>query len=215
MRVAAESIAAKEPELRKSDRTRIAILDAALEFLWTKPFRALTVAELMTIAGASRSTFYQYFHDLHELMEALLEGLKHSILEVANPWLTSESNVIEELHRSLEGLVEVCHAQGPILRAVAEASTADDRLELSWSDFLKAFDDAVTDRIERHQELGLIGDFEARPIAVALNRLDASLLIHAFGRHPRTHPQTVLDAIVRIWTSTLYGTAQPAEPLAS
>ena len=54
---------------RKSERTRQAILDAALNFLWTHPFRELTVGELMSLAGTSRSAFYQYFEDLHELME--------------------------------------------------------------------------------------------------------------------------------------------------
>jgi len=41
-----------KPVIRKSDRTRQAILDAAVEFLWVRPFRDMTVAELMTIAKA-------------------------------------------------------------------------------------------------------------------------------------------------------------------
>jgi TetR/AcrR family transcriptional regulator, ethionamide resistance regulator len=45
---------------RKSDKTRAAILSAALEFFWHKPFRDLTVGELMRRVGASRPTFYQY-----------------------------------------------------------------------------------------------------------------------------------------------------------
>lgn len=73
-----------------------------------------------------------------------------------------------------------------------------------WTKFLAKFDDAVTARIEDHQQQGLIADFEARPVAIALNRMDASLLIDAFGRRPRRQQQPVLDAILRIWTSTLY-----------
>ena len=45
----------------KAERTRAAILDAALGFLWLRPFRELTVSELMESTGASRSAFYQYF----------------------------------------------------------------------------------------------------------------------------------------------------------
>ena len=43
----------------KSDRTRAAILNAALDFLWTHPFRDMTVASLMESTGVSRSAFYQ------------------------------------------------------------------------------------------------------------------------------------------------------------
>jgi hypothetical protein len=30
------------------------------------------------------------------------------------------------------------------------------------------------------------------------------LFIHAFGRHPRSNPEPVREAITRIWMSTLY-----------
>ena len=193
-----------DSKLRKSDRTRGAILDGALEFLWTRPFREMTVTELMSITGVSRSAFYQYFHDLHELMEILLQGVAEAIFEASDPWLNGEGDASVLLPQSLAALVEVCYESGPILRAVAEASTTDERLECAWAAFLTAFDDAVSERIEQHQAEGLIPKFDARPVAIALNRLDASLVIDAFGRHPRSNPEPVREAITRIWMSTLY-----------
>lgn len=190
--------------LRKSERTRQAILDGALEFLWSRPFREMTVAELMAITGVSRSAFYQYFTDLHDLIETLLRGIEEDIFEVAVPWLSGEGEPTALLQESLAGLVRVCYERGPILRAVADASTADERLERSWAKFLTKCDDAVTDRIKEHQAEGLIAAFAARPVAIALNRLDASLLIHAFGRRPRGEPKAVRESLTRIWRSTLY-----------
>ncbi len=195
----------KRSTLRKSERTRQAILDAALKFLWTHPFRELTVAELMSLAGTSRSAFYQYFEDLHDLMEALLEALKEDIFDVAAPWLQGEGDPIPLLEETMAGLVRVCYRQGPILRAVSDAAPMDARLEKAWTDFLKDFDDAVTNRIEHHQAAGLIKPFDARPVAIALNRMDAYLLIHHFGRRPRGNQQSALAAILRVWVSTLYG----------
>jgi len=197
----------QQPEytkLRKSARTRQAILDGALEFFWSRPFRELTVAELMSIAGASRPAFYQYFDDLYDLMETLLRGIEEEIFEAAAPWFSGEGDPTVLLHQSLAGLVRVGYDSGPILRAVADASSSDERLELVWAKFLATFDDAVTARIEQQQEAGLISPFDARPVAVALNRLDASLLIYAFGRSPRSNPAPVREAITRIWASTLY-----------
>ncbi len=190
---------------RKSERTRQAILDGALEFLWSRPFREMTVAELMSIVGASRPAFYQYFEDLHDLMETLLRGLEDEIFGATDPWFSGEGDPIAMLSESQAGLVRVGYDRGPILRAVADASPSDECLELSWAKFLAAFDDAVTARIEQHQEEGLIPPFNARPVAIALNRLDASMLIDAFGRRPRGDPKPVHEAITRIWSSTLYG----------
>ena len=191
-------------EMRKSDRTRKAILDGALELLWSRPFRDLTVAELMAVTGTSRSAFYRYFDDLYALMETLLLSLEEDIFEVAAPWFSQEGNPVDTLRESLTGLVRVCYEQGPILRAVSDASTIDERLENVWSAFLNQFDDAVTANIEAQQHEGLIQPFSARPAAVALNRMDAYMLVNAFGRHPRHNPEFVLEAISRIWISTLY-----------
>ena len=101
--------------------------------------------------------------------------------------------------------MRVCYQQGPILRAVLDAAPMDARLEKAWTGFLEDFDDAVTHRIEQHQSAGLIKPFEARPVAIALNRMDVFLLIHRFGRLPRGKQNSVLTAILRVWVSTLYG----------
>jgi len=191
--------------LRKSERTRQAILDAALKFLWTHPFRELTVGELMSLAGTSRSAFYHYFEDLHDLMEVLLRGVEEDIIEVAGPWLQGEGDPIPLLEETVDGLVRVCYQQGPVLRAVSDAAPMDERLEKAWTAFLKDFDDAATQRIEQHQAVGLIKPFDARPVAMALNRMDAYLMIQHFGRRPRGNQKSVRDAIVRVWVSTLYG----------
>ena len=45
-------------KIPKSERTRAAILNAALDFLWSHAFRDMTVNSVMASAGASRSAFY-------------------------------------------------------------------------------------------------------------------------------------------------------------
>ena len=191
--------------LRKSERTRQNILDAALKFLWSNSFRDLTVSGLTAQLGVSRPCFYQYFADLHNLMEDLLKDLELEILSVAQPWFTAEANPISKLAESLSGLVEVCYERGPILRAIFEAAPMDARLEKAWNDFVKVFDNTVTARIKQDQAAGLAPGFEARPVAIALNRMDIGILIHHFGRRPRSKPQPVYQSIARIWISTIYG----------
>ncbi len=215
-------------KVRKSDRTRAEILDAALEFLWAHPFREMTVAALMAPTTHSRPAFYQYFRDVHELMESLILDIERAILSAAAPWFTGTGDPIRLLHESLAGLVSVGYERGPVLRAVADAAPTDERLDRAWSELLGRFDDAVTARIEGDQAQGLIPAFDARPVAVAFNRLDAYTMIEAFGRRPRSQPEPVLDAMVRVWTSTLYGASaislddsgvprvrRPADPAAS
>lgn len=191
-------------EQKKSERTRLAILDSAFEFIWSHPFREMTVNEVMQPIGLSRAAFYQYFTDLHAVIEALLATLRDEILAVASPWLVGTSDPVELLDESLTGLVRICYRRGPILRAVADAAATDERLDLAWKEFLHGFDEAVAGRIALDQERGLIPRFEPMPVAVALNRLDAFTFIDAFGQRPRSRPDPVLAAIRRIWMGALY-----------
>jgi AcrR family transcriptional regulator len=193
------------PKIVKSERTRAAILDAALEFIWSHPFRDMTVDSLMTSIGLSRSAFYQYFNDLHDLMESLLDMLRDEVFVVAQPWFTGVGDPVALLNESLAGVVGFGYQRGTIMRAIDDAAATDKRLEKAWLQFFGQFDDAVTIRIEADQEQGLIPNFDARPVAIALNRLDAYTVIEAFGQRPRRQPEPVREAWTRIWISTLYG----------
>ena len=201
--------------LRKSERTRQAIFDAAIEFLRTHPFRDMTVNRLMAATTLSRPTFYQYFKDLHELMEALLADLETDVLRAAALWQVTGGDRITALRAALKEVVDVSYRSGPLMRAVSDAAPQDHRLEIAWKNFLGHLDSLVADQIEREQAMGLIAPFDAMPVAVSLNRMDVLTFITRFGQRPRAEPGPVLDAITRIWTSTLYAGAGTAAQAAA
>jgi AcrR family transcriptional regulator len=193
------------PRIGRSERTYAEILDAAFEFLWSRPFRDMTVQSLMATTSITRSAFYRYFKDVPELVETLLMTLESEILDGASPWLTDDGDPVALLHASLAAEVRICYRRGPFLKAVSDAAGTDAHLESAWNLLLDRFDDAVSERIAADQQLGLIEAFDPRPIATALNRVDASLYVRAFGQRPRSRPEPVLDSIARVWISTLYG----------
>ena len=193
------------PKVGKSERTRAAILNSALDFIWLHPFRDMTVNSLMASTGAGRSAFYKYFKDLHDLMESILVMLQDEIFNAAEPWVAGTGDPVALVDEALYGLVQIAYERGPIYRAFTDAAATDSHSEKAWVQFLNGFDDAATARIEADQEQGLIRSFEARPVAIALNRLDTYTLIEAFGQHPRREPEPVREALSQIWVSTLYG----------
>ncbi len=190
---------------KKSERTRQAILNSAMDFIWTHPFNEMTVSSLMAPTGASRAAFYQYFSDLHELMETLLALLQEEIYDTVAPWLTEAGDPVALMHEALDGLVRVCYERGPFIKAISDSAASDKRFEKAWEQFLTQFDDAGCARIKADQEQGLIPDFDPCSVMFALNRLNAYTIIDAFGQHPRKEPEPIREALARIWASSLYG----------
>lgn len=200
------------PKARKRSRrhspeeARREILDSAVRFLWDHSFRDLSIGELMSDTPLSRPAFYQYFRDLHELVESLLSEVGAVMHQTANPWINGEGEPIAALRKSLKGVVQTCVDHGPIFRAVSEAAPLDERLEQTWSAFMGRWDDQVEARIKVQQQEGLIStSLNARRIANALNSLDATLLIAQFGHRPQGNPKAVLDTLHHVWVATLYG----------
>jgi AcrR family transcriptional regulator len=193
------------PRIGRSERTWAEIVNAAFEFLWSRPFRDMTVNSLMATTSISRSAFYRHFEDVHGLMRALVTRLESEILEGASPWLSDDGDPVALLYESLSAEVHICYRHGPFLKAVSDAAGTNAQLEDEWNGFLDRFDDAVSKRVTADQELGLIESFDPRHVATALNRVDAAMYVRAFGHRPRSRPAPVLDAIARVWISTLYG----------
>ena len=181
-------------KVTKADRTRAVILNAALEFIWSHPFRELSVNSLMASTDLSRAAFYQYFEDIHKLMETLLHMLADEIFASANIWIEGVGDPVALLNEAFEGLTRSCYQHGPFLRAVSDASTTDERFETSWKQFLGAFDDAGNARIKADQAQGLIATFDSRPVIFALNRVNAYTFIDAFGQRPRKQPKPIQEA---------------------
>jgi AcrR family transcriptional regulator len=194
-----------KPRITKADRTRAAILDAALDFVWSHPFRDLTVNKLTETTGITRSVFYRYFDDIHDLMKTLLDMLAGEIFSGVGPWLEGTGDPVSLMNETITGLVQTCYERGPFFRAVSDAARTDMRFEKDWAQFMAAFDEAGCARIKADQAQGLIRDFDPAPVVFALNRLDAYTIIEAFGQRPRSRPGPVRAALARIWISTLYG----------
>lgn len=196
-----------EPKSRigRPERARAEIQNAALRFLWSRPFREMTVNNLMGQTSLSRAAFYYHFADVHDLMETLLARLASEVMASSGPWMSEEGDPVALLHESLRASVEIFYNYGPLLKAVSDAAGADTRMEEAWYTFLGGFDDAVAERISADQQQGLISKLDAKLVASMLNNANATLYIRAFGSRPRHQKRPVLSTICQVWISTLYG----------
>lgn len=85
----------KQPEI--TDKTRQMFIDAFCILYSQKPLDKISVQEIARKAGYNRSTFYQYFLDMNDLLLTIETEMMEYIVERRSQAVTSEYSFIQGL----------------------------------------------------------------------------------------------------------------------
>ncbi len=181
------------------------IIEAADALLRERPFRELTVDEVMRRTGLSRPSFYVYFKDRHELVLRLVQHLNESLLEMANVWYEASSDGEQRLRRALDGVVAVYAAHAPVLRALADASVDDPDVEHAYGSMIQGFVDVTTQHISDEVQAGRMLPVDPQETAKALTWMGERYLYRSFGDLPVPPAATIAETLYVIFTRSLYG----------
>ena len=179
------------------------IVVAAEALLRERPFRELTVDEVMRRTDLSRPSFYVYFRDRHHLVQRVVEHLGSELFAIADSWLAGGVGRAEA-RTALEGIVAVYEEHGPVLRALADAAADDRDLEAAYESLVTRFIDATVPHVSGDRA----GAAEPREVAAALVWMMERYLTQSLGREPRTPAPVVVEALACIWNGILYDPAE-------
>jgi AcrR family transcriptional regulator len=180
------------------------ILIAAEAALRERPFREVTVDEVMNRTGLKRPSFYVHFRDRHDMALRVVQNIGAELMAMTERWLKGE-DPSSDARAALEGITAVYLEHGPVLRAIADAATQDEGVESAYRGLVQAFIDATAGHIEEEQAAGRIDpELDGDATAEALIWLNERYLSEKLGRRPQSDPQQVIDTLYEIWMRTLY-----------
>jgi AcrR family transcriptional regulator len=182
------------------------ILEAAENFLRERPFRDLSVDEVMARTTMSRPSFYVYFRDRHQLVVRLVEGIGGELFEGANLWLVDGG----DMRASLRAVATAYAQHGLVLGAIADAAGHDPDAEDTYRALIEQFVDATADRIAADIAAGKIEPLDPGETARALVWMCERYLKETLGRLPQTPIETVVETLPEIWLRVLYGRGRAA-----
>ena len=192
---------------RSPEEAEREILAAAEELLRERPFRDLTVDEVMRRTDLSRPSFYVYFKDRHQLVLRVAERLGDEMLSLTSRWFEGTGpDGAASFREALTGTVTVYDRHGPVLHALADAATVDPEVERTYNAIMQTFIDATTTHIEAEIAAGRVLPLDAGQTARALCLMNDRYLLATLGRTRTASPETVVETLATIWTRTLYGT---------
>ena len=179
---------------------------AAGRLLRERPFRELTVDDLMAATSQSRTAFYRHFTDRQDLLVHLVSDLNEELWEMSAGWLRGSGDPLVEGRASLERLADVYAAHGPMLRAIAEAASHDADVEDVYRNLVQGFVDATAARVRRDAAAGRTSLAHPDHVAAALVWMTERHLAATFGRVGATDADraAALETLFTIWMRTLY-----------
>lgn len=190
---------------RTREQVRARIVAAAADLIRSRSYGELSVDEVMREAGLSRTIFYRHFDDLADLLlragREAIEELYEAQRALAGARAGDNPDVVRE---AIEPAVEVYRRHGPLLRAIAEAAAGDEQIAAGQREMRGRFDDLVASALRDLAGAGDPPPVDVAETARALNLLNESYLLDAFGREPRVSAQTAVRTLTEIWAAVVH-----------
>jgi AcrR family transcriptional regulator len=190
---------------RKQSRERI--VAAATELVRRSSYAELSVDEVMREAGIGRTIFYRHFDDLADLLmragREAIDELFEAHRAIAEARLGDGPEVVREV---IETAVSVYERHGPLLRAIAEAAADDEQVAAGQEAMRERFDELLAEALGEMRHIAEHPPADIAETARALNLLNTSYLLDAFGREPRVSAETATQTLTEIWVATIHRT---------
>jgi TetR/AcrR family transcriptional regulator, ethionamide resistance regulator len=184
-------------------------VEAAEALLRERPFRELTVDDLMRRTELSRPSFYVYFKDRHELVLRVAQHIGGELFAMSERWYKGTGDGPTLVREAIDGVVGVFAEHGPVLRALADAATEDPRVETVYRELIQRFVDATARHIEEEIAAGRVLPLDA-PVETATAlvwMMERYMQLNLGG--PQTAPvERIAETLSTIASRVLYG----AEP---
>jgi AcrR family transcriptional regulator len=182
--------------------TERSILNATEDLLEQRPFRDLTVEDVMSKAGLTRTAFYRYFPDLESVVVRLMGHLVDELQHASAQWLASEDPAAQ-LHDSLLLFAAVYRDHGRLMQAFYDAAGAGPDLKDLWGNTIGE----LIAPVEAHtQSLRAAGRVEVEyPVETirALSVLTDRYLLDVYWKHDIVQIERPAAVLEQIWLRTL------------
>ena len=188
---------------RKQSRERI--VAAVEELVRHTSYAELSVDEVMREAGIGRTIFYRHFDDLADLLmragREAIDELFEAQRALAEARLGDGPEVVRQ---TIESAVAVYERHGPLLRAIAEAAADDEQVAAGQEAMRERFDELLADALGEMPHIAAHPPADIAETARALNLLNTSYLLDAFGREPRVSAETAVQTLTEVWVALIH-----------
>lgn len=173
-----------------------------------RPLGDISVDDLAKGAGISRPTFYFYFSSKDAVLLTLLERViaeADAALERLIDGRPEDRNLI--WRNGINVFFETFGAHRSVCAAAVAAKTTGTEAQELWATSMQRWIHHIAGVIDAERARGAAPvTLPAHELSTALNLLNESVMTASFAGHQPSLPDDrVLDNLVHIWTTSIYG----------
>jgi len=191
--------------------TRQRLREAARDAFHEKGYSNATIDDIVERSGASRGTYYLYYHNKTEILEELLEEYNEAARELARHLAELETDSeghirIDALEKWIAAFVDLYQANRLSIRAWLQAESSEPSLHATTDRNLNAFADVLADWISAARR------GPRRKQAVTESRVRGLLMLlqlerfcyFAVIRNWKIDRKVAISTIARLWHDGIY-----------
>ena len=194
------------------DDREAAILDTLEQLLADRAFGAVSVDDLARGAGISRPNFYFYFASKDAVLATLVDRV---IAQADAACAAAFAEPAADRRARWRGAIEAYHqtfgAHRAVAAAAAEAVATSPQVQALWARGFEGWVRTCTATIEAERRRGRAPPgVPARDLAIALNAMNERVLRSTRGGgQPAIAEDDVVDVLLSVWLSAIYGGSAP------
>ncbi len=193
------------------DDRELAILETAERLLDERSFADISVDDLAKGAGISRPTFYFYFPSKDAVLLTLFERAAIET-DAASEGVsqTLPDDRWEGWRAGISVFFDAFVKHKGVLRAAHSVRATNPEISQLLATFMQKWIDNTAATIEAERAVGAAPTtLPAQDLATALNLMNERALFASFsGERPGMPKEQVLDTLVHIWVTSIYGDAR-------
>lgn len=208
----AAPMTARRDRRQRRARVQADVRDAALRLVGEgASFNELTVDEIARRAGITRSAFYFYFRDKHDLLVAAAADAADDLYAQADRWWHGEEPPEVRIRAGLDGVVEAFARHRDLLRVVTEVAGYDEEIRAFWRALVERFVTATAEHLERELAAGRVRPLDPARTAEALVWM-AERCCYVYLATGDRAPAELAATLTDTWVAALYGFSGPPAP---
>lgn len=190
---------------RTPEITRREILESTAFLLSARPFREVTVGDIMKRTEVSRSAFYAHFPDVYAVVEQLLSEIRDEELAYLEQWNDEKADPAESLQKVIAKTVGLWAGRGPMISSMLDAASNDERIAAVFDEITGRYCDVAAAALRRDRSKTLSPDLDCDEVAALIIHGTQGYLETRLGAGGRGDPLTVARTLQAMWTTAIYG----------